>query len=59
MAAMARVFASRRAYEAAQRAARLGRGPLADLALRPWTRTRELPRVPSQSFREWWREQRA
>ncbi|MEA2357182.1 MAG: L-lactate dehydrogenase complex protein LldF [Solirubrobacteraceae bacterium] len=58
MAAMARVFASRRAYEVAQRAARLGRGPLADLALRPWTRSRELPEVPSQSFREWWREQR-
>jgi L-lactate dehydrogenase complex protein LldF len=55
MAAMARVFASRRAYEAAQRAARLGRGPLAGAALRPWTRSRELPEVPSQSFREWWR----
>jgi L-lactate dehydrogenase complex protein LldF len=55
MAAMARVFASRRAYEAAQRAARLGRGPLAVAALRPWTRSRELPAAPSQSFREWWR----
>jgi L-lactate dehydrogenase complex protein LldF len=59
MAAMARVFASRRAYEAAQRAARLGRGPLASAALRPWTRSRELPVVPSQSFREWWRAERA
>ncbi|HEY7621453.1 MAG TPA: LutB/LldF family L-lactate oxidation iron-sulfur protein [Solirubrobacteraceae bacterium] len=59
MAAMARVFASRRAYEAAQRAARLGRGPLAGAALRPWTRSRELPDPPSQSFREWWRAQRA
>ena len=46
MAAMARVFSSRRAYEAAQRAARLGRGPLAGAAVRPWTRTRELPEVP-------------
>jgi L-lactate dehydrogenase complex protein LldF len=59
MAAMARVFGSRRAYEAAQRAAQLGRGPLAGAALRPWTRSRELPAVPSQSFREWWRDGRA
>jgi L-lactate dehydrogenase complex protein LldF len=59
MAAMARVFSSRRAYEAAQRAARLGRGPLASAAVRPWTRTRELPDVPRQTFREWWRERGA
>jgi len=59
MAAMARVFASRRAYEAAQRAARFGRGPLAGAALRPWTRSRELPEPPSQTFREWWRERGA
>jgi L-lactate dehydrogenase complex protein LldF len=58
MAAMARVFASRRAYEAAQRAARLGRGPLADAVLRPWTRSRELPEVPEQTFRDWWRNDR-
>jgi L-lactate dehydrogenase complex protein LldF len=55
MAAMARVFKSRRAYEAAQRGARLGRGPLAGAALRPWTRSRELPEPPRQTFREWWR----
>jgi L-lactate dehydrogenase complex protein LldF len=55
MGAMARVFASRRTYEAAQRMARLGRGPLASAALRPWTRSRELPEVPSQTFRDWWR----
>jgi L-lactate dehydrogenase complex protein LldF len=58
MAAMARVFASRRAYEAAQRAAKLGRGPLADAVLRPWTRSRELPEVPQQTFRDWWRDGR-
>jgi L-lactate dehydrogenase complex protein LldF len=58
MAAMARVFASRRAYEAAQRAAKLGRGPLADAVLRPWTRSRELPEVPEQTFRDWWRDGR-
>jgi len=55
MGAMARVFASRRTYEAAQRMAKLGRGPLASAALRPWTRSRELPAVPEQTFREWWR----
>jgi L-lactate dehydrogenase complex protein LldF len=59
MAAMARVFGSRRAYEAAQRAAKLGRGPLAGAALRPWTRSRELPKVPEQTFRDWWRDERA
>jgi L-lactate dehydrogenase complex protein LldF len=59
MAAMARVFASRRAYEAAQRAAKLGRGPLAGAVLRPWTRSRELPEVPKQTFRDWWRDERA
>ena len=58
MAAMARVFGSRRAYEAAQRAAKLGRGPLAGAALRPWTRSRELPQVPKQTFRDWWRDSR-
>jgi L-lactate dehydrogenase complex protein LldF len=55
MGAMARVFASRRSYEAAQRMAKLGRGPLASAALRPWTRSRELPAVPDETFREWWR----
>jgi L-lactate dehydrogenase complex protein LldF len=58
MAAMARVFQSRRTYEAAQRMAKLGRGPLASVALRPWTRSRELPDVPEQTFREWWKAQR-
>jgi L-lactate dehydrogenase complex protein LldF len=59
MGAMARVFASRRTYEAAQRMAKLGRGPLASAALRPWTRSRELPAVPDESFREWWKRERA
>src|SRR4051812_8367757 len=61
--ALARVFNSRRAYEAAQRAARRGTGPLAQALpgpLRPWTRTRDLPDAPSESFRDWWaRERRA
>jgi L-lactate dehydrogenase complex protein LldF len=59
MRAVARVFGSRRAYEGAQRLARLGRGPIANTALHRWTEMRELPVVPAQSFREWWREQRS
>jgi L-lactate dehydrogenase complex protein LldF len=55
MKVLGRVFASRRAYERAQRLARLGHGPLARLAMRSWTRARELPEVPDQSFRDWWR----
>jgi L-lactate dehydrogenase complex protein LldF len=61
MLALARVFGGRRRYEAAQRAARAGRlgamlpvGPLA-----AWTATRDLPNVPGQTFRDWWREHRA
>jgi L-lactate dehydrogenase complex protein LldF len=53
-----RVFASRRRYETAQRLARVGRGPLARFPLGPlraWTAARDLPEVPRQSFREWWR----
>jgi L-lactate dehydrogenase complex protein LldF len=55
MKTLGRVFASRRGYERAQRLARLGRGPVARVALRSWTRARELPEVPAQSFRSWWR----
>jgi L-lactate dehydrogenase complex protein LldF len=54
----AAVFASRRRYETAQRLARLGRGPLRRFPLGPlraWTKARELPDVPEQSFRDWWR----
>jgi L-lactate dehydrogenase complex protein LldF len=64
MAAMARVFSSRRRYERAQRLSRLGGraisregridttlpGPLA-----AWTRSRDLPQPPRESFRDWWR----
>jgi L-lactate dehydrogenase complex protein LldF len=58
MRALAAVFASRGRYERAQRLARLGRGPIAKLRggpLSAWTDTRDLPAVPEQSFREWWR----
>ena len=63
MRAMAGVFGSRRRYEAAQRAARLGQWPLArggriqrlPGVLAGWTTMRDLKPVPSESFREWWR----
>jgi L-lactate dehydrogenase complex protein LldF len=56
MKALARVFASRRAYERAQR---LARSPLSKARLGPlraWTAARDLPEVPEQSFRDWWRD---
>jgi L-lactate dehydrogenase complex protein LldF len=56
MEAVAFAFGSRRRYEAAQRLARLGQGPLRAVGLPGWSATRELPRVPHASFREWWRE---
>jgi L-lactate dehydrogenase complex protein LldF len=61
MAAMGKVFASPKRYERAQRLARLGRGPLAHLPgpLGGWTAMRELPEIPDQTFREWWRERSA
>jgi L-lactate dehydrogenase complex protein LldF len=63
MRAVARVFADRRRYEAGQRAARFGQWPLARGGkisrlpgpLAAWTATRDLPAVPAQSFRDWWR----
>jgi L-lactate dehydrogenase complex protein LldF len=60
MQTVARVFASRRRYEVAQKLARLQRGPLAALGdhapgLGAWTDARDLPEVPKQSFRDWWR----
>ncbi|HXD66419.1 MAG TPA: LutB/LldF family L-lactate oxidation iron-sulfur protein [Solirubrobacteraceae bacterium] len=64
MRAMARVFANRRLYEAAQRAGRLSQWPLVrDGKIRRlpgplsgWTSARDMPAVPAQSFRDWWRE---
>jgi L-lactate dehydrogenase complex protein LldF len=60
MRALARVFGSVRLYERSQRFARAGDravrsapGPLAQ-----WTRTRELPPVAKETFREWWQRER-
>jgi iron-sulfur cluster protein len=65
MKALYRAFGSRRAYEAAQRAARLSR-PLArggrisrlPWPLSAWTATRDLPQPPAETFRDWWKRER-
>jgi L-lactate dehydrogenase complex protein LldF len=65
MWALARVFASRRRYEFAQRAGRLASRPIARDGrierrvpgpLSAWLTSRDLPAPAPQSFREWWRE---
>jgi L-lactate dehydrogenase complex protein LldF len=56
MGAAAKVFGSRRAYERAQRLARLGRGPLGRVPIPGWSAMRETPAVPDATFRDWWRE---
>jgi L-lactate dehydrogenase complex protein LldF len=61
MKLVAGVFGSRRRYETAQRLARVGRGPLARFPLGPlraWSKARDLPEVPPQPFRDWWRDRR-
>jgi L-lactate dehydrogenase complex protein LldF len=64
MEAMARVFASRRRYELAQKAGRLGARPLSRGGqiearvpgpLKGWLEFRDLPAPPKQTFRDWWR----
>jgi L-lactate dehydrogenase complex protein LldF len=65
MRALARVFANRRLYEAAQKAGRLGQWPLVRRGtisrlpgpLSGWTAARDLKPVPPQSFRDWWRRE--
>jgi L-lactate dehydrogenase complex protein LldF len=58
MRALAWAFSSPRRFALAQRLARAGNGPLAHLPgpLSGWTQSRELPEVPAQTFRQWWRE---
>jgi L-lactate dehydrogenase complex protein LldF len=55
MGAVAKAFSTRRRYETAQRLAKLGRGPLPRLVVPAWSKARDLPEVPRESFREWWR----
>jgi L-lactate dehydrogenase complex protein LldF len=57
MQAVGRAFASQKGYERAQKLAQAGRGPLGRRppGLKRWTEMRELPEVPRQTFREWWR----
>jgi L-lactate dehydrogenase complex protein LldF len=60
MRALAWTFGTPRRYERGQRLARRGAGRLGALGpLRGWTASRELPKVPERSFREWWRERGA
>ena len=63
MTVLARTFAHRRRYEAAQRLARLGARPLSRDGriearlpgpLAGWLAVRDLPAPPAETFREWW-----
>ncbi len=64
MAAAAWVMSSPRRFERAQRAGRAGRllgrrGKISALPppLAAWTRARDAPAPPAQTFRQWWRSQ--
>ncbi|HET8635416.1 MAG TPA: LutB/LldF family L-lactate oxidation iron-sulfur protein [Acidobacteriaceae bacterium] len=64
MKAMARIFYSRRRFEAAQRLGRFAQWPFERDGwikhlpgmLGNWTAVRDLRPMPSQTFRNWWRE---
>ena len=66
MRGLYRAFSSRRAFERAQRAARLGSRPLARSGrierlpwpMSGWTSTRDLPAPPEETFRDWWKRER-
>ena len=65
LAQLARIFSDRKRYERAQRLARvLRRRGIRSTAgrlpgpLHAWAQARDLPDVPEQSFREWWRSER-
>ena len=57
MKGMAAAFSTRRRYEAAQRLAKLGRGPIAKAAIPGWTAMRDLPEPPKETFRDWWKRE--
>lgn len=64
MKTMARIFRSRRSFEAAQRMGRMGQWPFVrdewihrlPGMLGHWTDSRDLRPLPKQTFRSWWRE---
>ena len=60
MRLLGRVFGNVRLYERAQRLARAGDRPARRLPgpLERWTRTRDLPPVAAETFREWWSRER-
>jgi iron-sulfur cluster protein len=66
MRGLFRAFSSARAFERAQRLARLGSRPLSRRGrierlpwpLSGWTDTRDLPEPPKETFRDWWRRER-
>jgi L-lactate dehydrogenase complex protein LldF len=57
---LARVFREPRLYRAGQRLAQLAQRParLAPGPLRAWARSREVPVLPRESFRDWWSRER-
>jgi L-lactate dehydrogenase complex protein LldF len=55
MKGIAAAFSTRRRYEAAQRLAKLGRGPIAKAAIPGWSAMRDLPEPPKETFRDWWK----
>ena len=57
---LARVFASARRYERAQRLARIAERPLRRVPgpLAQWTQTRDLKPMAKETFREWWSRER-
>jgi L-lactate dehydrogenase complex protein LldF len=60
MRVLAWVFGGRRRFGAAQRLGRLAqRSRIRVGPLRRWTKTRDLPPAPKESFREWWDRERA
>lgn len=64
MKIMARIFSSRRRFEAVQHAARIGQRPFVSKGwirhlpglLGNWTASRDLRPLPERTFRDWWRE---
>jgi iron-sulfur cluster protein len=66
MKGLYRAFSSARAFERAQRVARLGSRPLSrngrigrlPWPLSGWSDTRDLPEPPKETFRDWWRRER-